>query len=1617
MDNVQGSKNPAQTIKLAEWQGEGLSIGVALDLAAQLAAELGLLHEQNVLHTHVDLEHVEVDKRSETLKLRSPAQQVTIPAGGMLPAATNLVGSVQSAAPEMTGRLNRPIDFRADLYSAGVVIYFMLTGRVPFAADSQDAVLHAHLARMATPPAELNPAIPGALSDLVMRLLDKDPEQRYSNALSLAADLQSLKTLWLSAGNMDQFELGRQDQVHTFQVSRRLVGREEPLAELNAAAEQCRWGRSGSVWVGGPPGIGKSVLISELRKDMQPNCLFVSGKYEQYRRSIAYSAFVTAFEEAIQRLLTRSDAELNHLQQRLLRDVGPNLQLVVDVLPNLVHITGPLAALPELPPAEERNRFNSTVVDFVRSFASAEQPIILFLDDLQWADISSLTLMELLLKDHSIQHLLILGAYRSNEVDSAHPLSMTLSLLTDAGVRPKQISLGGLTAHQVTELVSDSVSRSIDECAELGLLLTERTAGNPFYVGQFLRVLHEREILYSVPNSKAWAWDMQEIHQASLPADATEFVADRLDTFPGATCEALKTAACLGTVFKADALGKALSRTADDIRNDLAPAVRAGFVEPRAQGYGFVHDRIQQAAFDLIPAAGVAAFRYRIGNVALTDTSPEGLEDVVFELLDNLNFGVELDLAQAERTNIARLNLLAAQQARASLAYDDAVRLLRIGISLLPEDAWQSEEVLTRDMEVLCFECEYLAGQYESALQRLHGLTTHVQDELRIADIHYTQVLIETSVGAFTRAVEVGRSALANFDVTVPDNPSQLQIFWELVKSRVFLGFKKISSLENLPPLEDERKRMVAQLLLSYCPAAYFHNPNVMILSALRIVNMSLRYGNPPGAAFGYVLMALVLGAALGRFKSGYEFGQVAVKLAEQTGDVSLHAKVVQIFGGFVEFWTQPIDVAVERLRSHFRFCVDAGDHQYANYSAQSLQYLAFFRGTSLVECEENAERYGPFHELTQDPFAVHSYRSLRQTVLALRGKTSGPDSLDTEHWIEHEERDKLAANPTTFFYYQVWKMQLLYRCGELHKAQALAEITTVSYDNGVSQICQVEQALYSGLVAVGLLRTTPAGSDEDKYKKQHARAQSLLAKWARACPQNFACAAQLLEAEVKSLAGAGDTAMVAYDAVIKAAQEGGFLNLVAIANERAAEIYAAAGRQAIAQAYYGEAINTNLEWGAVAKAAQLAEISGIALPQEQEHALQQLDRAQISNVDVSSLIRATEAITSEDNLDAMLRTMVRVTMEVAGAERCAVLLDERDIGWCVRALGNVAEDSADIVQQNLDDRAPVCAPAVQFAVRTSRPLSVADARMDDRFNQSPYVVAQQPVSMLALPLQRQGRVVGAIYLENNLTADAFATDKLKGLEIVASELAMALENVRLTAQQQSRSVDLQDALQKVEFLQQAKGHLSKFVPQSVQRIIDENPYQPALGKSQRDLSVLFLDIAGYTRMSESLEVSQIDYLVERYFSAFLGDIHANGGDINETAGDGLMILFQQEDQREHAQHAARTALAIRDRTREINAELGADEEPVSVNIGINSGAALVGSTQLQSSGGVRFTYTATGMVTNLAARIAASAIDGEILTSADTAQRLDATFEVVSVGAREFKNVSSAVEVYKLIR
>jgi predicted ATPase/class 3 adenylate cyclase len=1610
----------------------------SLELAARLTAILGELHRARVIHGNLNPHSIWFDTRSLETRLTdfSGASQAD---GPTLPADfKSHRRDFRYIAPEQTGRASGKIDARTDLYGMGVVLYQLLCGVPPFDGDDPVGLMHAHLARVPVAPHVVNPEIPQPVSEIVMKLLSKSADERYQSARGLEYDLAACLRQLRSNAAIVGVVVGAQDVTTAFRVSNKLYGRDAETAALRAALDRTARGSTELFLVSGAPGIGKSQFVMSVQAEARAKGAFIVAKFDQFNQNEPYSFMIRAFRGLIEQLLAGSDASIRVWRERLLEALGLNGKVIASVISEIELIIGTQPSVQQLPAAEKLYRFNRVFRQFVRVFAREDHFLCIFVDDLQWADAPSLALLKTLLTDDHTSHFLVIGACRDTGFDvNSGSLPKMLDELRAVDVPITHIPLLQLSVDQVGELLGDSFNCPGKDAAPLAELIVQKTDGNPLFVSQLLSVLHDERLIDFNYAKNQWEWDLRRISAQGVTEDVLALMSRKLLTIPPLAQEALKAAACMGSRFSLSELRSVMGEQKGRMLAALQAAEAVGLIivapdsgeggagataSGRGAMFQFLHDRVQQAAYALISPDARQELRLRIGRTLLAALPSNRRSDIPFVVVDNLNGGAGLITSIHEREDVARLNLAVGRRAREQAAFAAALEYFRTGMQLLGPNAWTDQYDLALDLRLQRFECAYVSGHPEEANALFDEVLANARTSIDKASAYYLKILLNSGLDRSDEAVALGIEALQLFGETLPAAPSKFQLFRELARVLFLLRGRRAHNLAVLPQLADADRKAAISLLMSICPAAYFRNQDLMSLAALRIMSISLRHGNTSASSFGHVLYGLIRGGLFADYKGGHEFGRLAVDLAIRDNNIAQRCKIMLIFVGFINFWREPVDTSIAMLRTSLKLALDSGDVQYANYSILQIIFLQLARGAGLDHAYAECTQHEHFVEHTNDWFAITSLAIRKQQILALKGETENASSLSDAKYREetHLADFRAVGNLTTLSYYLIVKMQLTYLFRQYDEALNLAVESESLIKSAVNQIVIVEHYFYRGLTAAALIRSR--GARRGPLWRTFKLCRKKLRRWARNCPENYQAHHNLIEAEFESLNDRIDQSERYYDDTIAVAQRHGWQHLEALAGELAGESYLRRNRRHVAKTYLQAARQSYAKWGAVAKSRQIAslyaDVLGEVFEPAQRAAPDPARRNDLAHlIELDAVLRATTAISAEMESDRLLTKLMRLVLESVGGER-ALFITQLGEKLHVAAAGSTdgaqvrifSGSSAEGSNHHFSER------IVNYVLHTGRQLVLEDARADTRFNSCHYVVACQPRSVLCTPLLTKGEIFGAIYVENRLVQGIFTLDRLQPLLPLLQQVAAIVENARLQHNLEENIADLQAAMKNVKLLELIRGHLTKFVPQSLQKLIDTNPENPDLQNHNEDVSILFLDIAGYTSMSEKLNSEQLSEIVETYFSSFLDDIHANGGDINDVAGDGLMIIFQHPDPTMHTRLATRAALSIRERTFNMNRNARGDWPTVVVNVGIHSGQVLLGANKMESTGGTRWVYTATGYSTNLAARIGASATNGAILVSEATAARLGDEFELQGRGPQQFKGISRAIGVFNVI-
>jgi predicted ATPase/class 3 adenylate cyclase len=1613
--------------------GRSMPLESFFEVGLQLVRILGRLHARNILHKDIKPAHILIDPATLSVELTGFGIAAVIASETALNLApTELEGTLAYISPEQTGRMNRSIDARSDIYSLGISFYEMLTDCLPFQAEDPAELVHHHIARTPEEPRELNPAIPAMLSRLVMKMIAKDPEDRYQSAAGLEHDLQRVRSAFDQGGVQEDFETGTRDVSPMLVFPARLYGRDEALHALVRSVDKATSGPAVMVCVAGHSGIGKSALVREVMRPVAGRQgHFIAGKFDQLNRVTPYSAIVQAFDELVRLMLAESQERLDRLREDLLEALGSNAQVVMEVIPALEALLGEQPPVVPLGPGEAQIRFNVLFRRFMRALATPERPLVIFLDDLQWADAASLSLLEVLMTDSGIWNLLLICAYRDNEIGPGHPAAALFKVLEREGTEIQRITLPPLVSEYVSELVADTLRLPERESGVLAELVTEKTRGNPFFVRQFLQTLHDRGLLKFDPGDCRWRWNMDAIREEQITDNVVDLIAARIERLDREAQRLVQLGASIGNRFDLETLPLVSGMGVGETARGLEPAQKQQIVmpigeaykyadlsgaflfEPKSVVYRFPHDRLQQAAYSTIDDADRAELHERIGRLLLERSGEEQIENRLFEIVNHLNLARQRFSTREEKSRLAELNLRAGKKAKSSTAYEAALDYFETGADLLGEKGWLEQVESTFDLHLQLTETRYLLGSFEEAEHSAKDLLGRAETTLQKSKVLDLLILTHTSALQYGEAIDVAVQALELLGEKIPRSPSTPQLLQELARARLAIGGKSISDLKGLPRMRKAEKLAAMRVLMLTTPPAYFDDPNLMPYLALRMVRLSLKYGNAAHSAYGYVAYGLVLCGVLNAMEKGREFGQLALDLVEEFNAQDIKGKVIMVNGGFIQHWKSPLRDSLPQFEKGAAASIEAGDLEFHGYNRYAYASYSYFSGMPLERVaeileEQNAAVREHKHEKTD-----RIMRMAWEAVRDLRGEAAGPRPGDMPEFDEEanltlwKERDRQA-----FAYFYLYALNRQYMQQDFEGCLESAAIIGEHLHAVMGMTYVVWYRTFESLALTALLPHMQSGRP-GALRRVRAN-QRRLRKWSEGAPENYLHKYHLVTAELERIRGNEVKAEAAYEASIRLSREHGALHDHALAHELAGRFQLTRGQQTAGRAHLKEARSAYLQWGALAWVEALEQQHPDVFAGAQGRAGSEGRTDGVgtrSMIDLTTIGNSARAISEKMQVEDVLREVLDATVTHAGAARGLLLLATE--GKLMIEAESSSGESALLGSRPFADSGEAPESLINYVVRVKKSVVLDDATVDRTFCADPYVAESKPLSVLCSPILDKGKLIGLLYLENRLVRGAFVPERVKMLDVLAAQAAISLENARLyqsisdyadalELRVKERTRELEDAYLKLREV------FGKYVPRRVVESLVSG--EGSLKPTQATATMLFSDIEGFTSIAERMPPEKVLQMLNEYFPTVIEPIDRNGGIVHQFQGDGMLVTFNLPiaDPR-HADKAVKTAAEIQ---RAVNNRTFAGLT-LRTRIGVNTGEVTAGNV----GSGDRVSYTVHGDAVNLSARI--EQLNKEhgtyVLVSGTTVELLQDDYPLRAVGEVDIRGKTEPVTLYHL--
>ena len=1368
-----------------------------LNIGIHVAGIINDIHKQNIIHTNIHPANILINPETDQVKLIDFGTSEVL--SRKHPVITNVDLKwihMAYASPELTGRMNRSVDYRTDFYSFGITLYELLCGKPPFYSDDILELIHFQIAKQPKRLYEVNPDIPRLVSDIVMKLLSKTAENRYQSATGIQSDLKECLVRYRSTKTIIPFEIAQNDVRNIFTLPQKLYGREIEVNELLGAFERISDSdttikkTSEMIMVAGYSGIGKTSLVNEMQSSIiRKNGYFISGKFDQLKRNIPYSAVANAFSDLMRQVLTESEANLTLWRKRLLQALGNNGQVIIDVIPELELVVGTQPPVAELSPAEAQNRFNIWFKKFINVFASPANPLVIFMDDLQWADAASLQLIHVMMtaQEHS---LLFIGAYRDNEVSGAHPLMLTLDEIRKSGVMINQLTLSHLELNHINQLISDTLNYLQERTSHLSELVLAKTNGNPFFINEFLKSLYGDNLLAFDQQNGVWQWDLEQIQAQGITDNVVELMADKIQKLDDKTQKVLRMASCIGNQFDLETLSIVNETRSTQTLRALESAISVGLIVQLDKtklpissihsGKGkvifkFSHDRIQQAAYSLIPENEKKGLHWRIGKLLMDHIPKEQHEQRIFDIVNQLNFGVDHVLNQEEKMHLASLNLIASKRAKASAAYEPAYRYLSTGIQLMDKNCWLTHYELSLSLYVEGAEAAFLIAKFKEMDHLIDVVITHATGVLDQVKVYETRIQAYMAQNHPMKGIKTAYEILRLLGVRLSKKPGKVKTVVRLLRTQLNVGRRNVESLLELPPMTEPYKLAAMRIMSSVAATVYFAYPPFYPILVFKQVNLSLRYGNAFLSPFVYATYGSIICGVVGDIETGYRLGQMALKLMDQINVREMRSRTVFVVNCLINHWKEHLKDTLANFQQAYTAGMEVGDLEFAALSGFLYCYSSYFMGKDLAELHTEMESYSDSIRQLKQETILNSQEIHRQATLNLMGRCNDPTKLIGDAFNEEEKLPRLLEvnDKTALGHLYFNKMRLCYLFHQYHRAIESSKLAE-QYLDGVTATHTVGQYYFYDCLSRTAIYPF---SDRNVQKKIIRRVNADLKKmkkWAEHAPMNHLHKYHIMLAELHRVTGQHETALINYNKAIGLAKDNRYVNDEALANELASQMCLIRSEWEKARSYMHEARHCYLRWGAISivkfledRYYQLLE-GGMGSGKEEE-----------KGFDTVSVMKASQAISGEIMLDRLLDNLMKIVIENAGADKGFLILEDNK-ELIIAAHATAEKDQKLSLGIPLKNCQEVPQAIVNYAARTSEKVILTDAAGEGVFTQDPYVMRARPRSVVCIPIKRSETNIGQIYMEHSQAAGVFTPERMEMLDLLVSQAAISIENAKL---------------------------------------------------------------------------------------------------------------------------------------------------------------------------------------------------------------------------------------------
>lgn len=1538
------------THTLKEYLSEKKKIDIKefLIIAINIADELEKIHKHNIIHKDIHPNNILINVKDKEIKIIDfGIATILLHENPELINAANFgEGNISYISPEQTGRMNRGIDYRTDFYSLGIVFYQLVTGNLPFDTGDIAEIIHDHIVTIPKTPHEVDATIPVPISRIIMKLIEKIPEERYQTLYGLKEDLRYCQEQLRLKNEIANFPIGKKDVSKHFKISEKIYGRDEEVASLISTFEEACQGKINLALVSGYSGVGKSTLVHELYRPLViKRGNFIFGKFDQFKKNAPYSAFIQAFEDFTNQLLTKEKKEIEFWRERIQLAIGDNGQVILDVVPMLASIIGKQKTLPILGPTESQNRFTLVFQNFVHALTMDEHPLVIFLDDLQWADLPSIKLIESLMINSESRHLLLICAYRDNEVDENHILMHLIANLKKRDISIKNISVKPLGINDVQQLLLDNLHQLKENITLFADVIYEKTQGNPFFLTQFLQALYKENFIFFNEKEGRWFWDIEQVQNMISSYNVIELMSKKINQLSNDTQHVLMLAACLGNQFDLHTLSIINEKSSRQTAQELWQAIELGLIKPKGDNYRiasnfenakinyrFLHDRIQQAAYSLIGEHERNALHLKIGRILLKDTPLNTLNDVVIDIVNHINLGEDLIIDGDEKLNVIELNYMAGMKAKTATAYKAAMNYFKNAIRLLKENAWETNYSLTLSIYTAATENAYLAHEFQELELYSNEIFKNAHSSLDKIPAYEIKILHLASQDKPNESFALARSVLESFGVVIPKKDiNKFEIFLADLKVKFALLFMNKKKLENLPKITDPTLTAVMRILTCIYMTTLSRYPKIFLIISLKTIGYSIKHGITKYTAMSYMGYALLLWSR-NKIKSSYEFSQLALESCERFEAQDEQAKVLYSFNIAISHWRNPLQESIAGLNNAIQMLLSAGSLEHAGFAMffHDFDIIAYKNRLKSTEIEIN-KHVRLLHSL--GVMNVELYEKINhQFVINMMGDVKNALEFSGPMFDEKKMMPKIIAESMygCFVILTHYKMVLHYLLGDIKNAYQEACKIRIYSNQPMGTYLSARTYFYRALIGLAFYPQATVSTRKNILKSVR-KIQRKFKIWSTHSPSNFSHNYKLIAAEISRLFNDNAKATQYYNEAIQLAAKNNFLLDEAIAYELSAKYFLSQEKQSISKIYMNEAYACYKQWGAQAKVQHLEEHYGelISVNMPSLDAMLKSDSVFSPqwginlSLDLSAIIKANLAIASEIELDSLLKKLMSLVMQSGGAQSGFLLLQENG-QWQIQAQKNPQKDEVITLQSaSIEDMLPTS--IINYVVRTKQGLALDNALTSQLFSNDPYIQKNRTRSILVLPLVKQENLIGILYLENNLTTKAFTKQRADLLTLLSAQFAISIENVKFFTE-----------------IKALNETYSRFVPKEFLRLLNKKKIiDIALGDQiQVEMTVMFCDIRGFTSLSEQMTPQENINFINAFFAHLTPAITKHNGFIVTYIGDAIMAIFPS-----NADDALHGAIDLFELLDHYNKERALKNRvSIEIGVGLNLGRLMLGT-------------------------------------------------------------------------